>query len=827
MTTETPIAFDSETHRIGPGAVVPPMVCGSFAMRQNLPSKLAGGPAIVSVISSLYAACEPRCLEQLQHLLEPGNGVLLIGHNLAYDLAVAAKKFPSLVPAIFAKLARWECTDTMLREQLINLATHGKLEDMRLPDGSTTRISYTLEELVATHLGIDLSGVKKGADSWRLRFNELDGIPAAQYPREAYEYAREDAELTLQVYEVQEERLAALGHDLKQVDRFQTMAAFALLLITDQGMPIDPVEFHRLERMLAVELSDEKMAPLIAAGLLRPSVPALPYARQEKKARELVQEISGELAEDVDFHRLDPEMRQILEDCGVKFKAPEETSKNLKAIKSHVLRLTIQQRTGEVPESMDLDELMAQAEALQVDFKTTDTGQVCTDGEVVDALAPRDSVMKCLSDREALGKLVSTELPRMTWEGKPADVVHFCYRPLVETGRTSSYASKLYPSANGQNVDPRARPVYIPRPGFVLCSTDYASLELACVAQATYELFGESVHRDKINAGVDPHAYLGATLALDLSAEFRQWATEDFVDVDDADIRYRYFASWKPENHPRHKFYKAWRKLAKPVGLGLPGGLGPAKLVEIARKDPYNVDIVGMACKRYDDNPAEFDANRTVRYYAKKEHRMCPPDEQPGKGEVAFRWTPFLKGIWLAQRLRALWLKTYPEMPRYFEWIQSQKDEDNSIPAPTEDDPDREVEGLRYLSPLGMLRRACTFTSAANGFAMQTRAAEGFKQAIFDAARACRDPATGSILFVHGCRLVNEVHDELIFEVPEAYAHECAMAIRDLMVKAMTMVIRDVTVRAEPCLMRRWYKQAEPVYVAERLVPWEPKKLAA
>src|SRR5205814_1856294 len=112
-------------------------------------------------------------------LLEPGNGILVVGHNLAYDLAVTIRRFPELTPLVWEKLARWECSDTMLREMLINLATHGSLEDMRLPDGSTRRISYTLETLVADRLGVDLSAVKKGGDSWRLRYSELDGQPAA------------------------------------------------------------------------------------------------------------------------------------------------------------------------------------------------------------------------------------------------------------------------------------------------------------------------------------------------------------------------------------------------------------------------------------------------------------------------------------------------------------------------------------------------------------------------------------------------------------------------------------------------------------------------
>lgn len=113
------------------------------------------------------------------------------------------------------------------------------------------------------------------------------------------------------------------------------------------------------------------------------------------------------------------------------------------------------------------------------------------------------------------------------------------------------------------------------------------------------------------------------------------------------------------------------------------------------------------------------------------------------------------------------------------------------------------------------------FTDAANGF-FQALAADCAKDAGFYLAEACYTK-TGSPLF--GCRIVNFVHDEFIFEVPEdpARAHAAAMAANEIMEAAGRRWMPDVPPKSEPALMRRWYKGAEAVYENGLLRPWEPR----
>ena len=76
-------------------------------------------------------------------------------------------------------------------------------------------------------------------------------------------------------------------------------------------------------------------------------------------------------------------------------------------------------------------------------------------------------------------------------------------------------------------------------------------------------------------------------------------------------------------------------------------------------------------------------------------------------------------------------------------------------------------------------------------------------------------------------RVVACVHDELLVEVPEEHAHECARRIEELMIKGMSEYVPDIPIQAEPALMRRWRKGADPVVGADgRLICWEDRVLS-
>jgi hypothetical protein len=141
-------------------------------------------------------------------------------------------------------------------------------------------------------------------------------------------------------------------------------------------------------------------------------------------------------------------------------------------------------------------------------------------------------------------------------------VVHPRYGILVRSGRSC---------ASGPNVQqvPRKgglREVFIPSPGRLLLTADYSFIELRTLAAVCEDRYGRSTLADVIRKGVDPHCYTAALLlGMDL---------KDFMALEQADP----------------KRYKRLRQNAKALNFGIPGGLGPASLVQYA-KASYGVEM--------------------------------------------------------------------------------------------------------------------------------------------------------------------------------------------------------------------------------------------
>jgi DNA polymerase I-like protein with 3'-5' exonuclease and polymerase domains len=117
----------------------------------------------------------------------------------------------------------------------------------------------------------------------------------------------------------------------------------------------------------------------------------------------------------------------------------------------------------------------------------------------------------------------------------------------------------------------------------------------------------------------------------------------------------------------------------------------------------------------------------------------------------------------------------------------------------------------------GRKRGLCRYTVAANTY-FQGLAADASKLALWWVTRACYTDRNSPLF---GCRPVIFLHDEIIMEAPESYAHLAATELERVMVKAMQVFVPDVPCRATAALMRRWAKEAEPAYINGKLVPYE------
>lgn len=155
------------------------------------------------------------------------------------------------------------------------------------------------------------------------------------------------------------------------------------------------------------------------------------------------------------------------------------------------------------------------------------------------------------------------------------------------------------------------------------------------------------------------------------------------------------------------------------------------------------------------------------------------------------------------KRLKAAWLRKYPEIKKYFKVARNIVGGDGSL--------------MHIYS--GRKRGGLIFTNACNT-PFQGLAADMAKDAGFELAFECYVD-TSSILY--GCRIVNFIHDEFLLEVPEWKAHECALRVVAIMEAAGRKWAPSAPPAAEPALSRRWRKAADPVYRDGRLIPYEDR----
>lgn len=557
------LGLDCETFLIGPGAVAPKLVCTTLATVEPRKGKLLGNgdASLVPTLKKVWSNPD----------------ITIVGHALSYDASVIHESIDDqeLRDAVWDAYKAGRCQDTKIREKLLNLSETGVIDMMSLPDGSMSKVSYHLADLVKSYLGKDRSADKEGEDVWRLHYNLLDGLPASEYPDDAASYAIEDAEDAADVFLAQEKRVRSdHGPSSLRTAQFHTAVDFALRMMTVRGMQVDPESVIALKEHIESEISDEKMKPLIDGQILRASEPERPYASGAKN-----------------------------EDGTPKMKKAVPSSVNTKQLK-------------------DLVQLVALAKGYEL--RRTDTGEISTDAATIEDLAPHNPLLALYQHRQSYIKLATSFLPTLEQALANGGTIHPDYDVLKETGRTSSYGSKLYPSFNIQQQPKQVRPCFRARDGYYLCSIDYSAIELVSLAQKCFSLFGQSKLRDLINEGGDPHAYLGAQLALHFHEEFKLLCEREGM-IHDKDAVYETFKRCKKSKSEEvRKFYGHYRTFAKPTGLGYPGGLGAETFVS----------------------------------YAKATYGIVVTIEE-------------------AELMKKVWFETFPEMKLYFAWIDQQRDPEN------------------------------------------------------------------------------------------------------------------------------------------------------
>ncbi len=251
-----PVALDTETGPILPGLLAPPLTCVSMAQAED--SKLLGNHYWL-----------PWVTEALEN-----PDMLIIGANVAYDMTVLAAEAPKLLPLIFAKYNKGLVSDVQIREMLLDIQA-GEWRTKTDEDGNVSRTGYSLADLAKTRLGVTMD-----KDTWRMGYGKLRNVPVSEWPEGARQYAIGDAEITLKVWQHQQQNCPCpkfktslySGHynECNLWDEAsQVRAAFALHLMGCWGMRTDPEKV----RSFKSDLTDKKISfesVLSVAKLIRP-----------------------------------------------------------------------------------------------------------------------------------------------------------------------------------------------------------------------------------------------------------------------------------------------------------------------------------------------------------------------------------------------------------------------------------------------------------------------------------------------------------------------------------------------------------------------------
>lgn len=564
--SETVIGFDTETDIISPSNKTPQLVCLT----------LAGGPdsaAVAAHLRSLESARVWRTGKGWEALVGADcaleaylvcreEGATLVAHNMPFDVGVLANHVqdirdtetvnPFLADAI-ADVEAGRLRDTRVAEQLICIATDNFQFDKRC--GRPFKNTFSLAQAVKVYQGIDLSedktkladlqkkGVSRDQWPWRYRYIDLLDKPVHLWPRDARDYAVMDAQYAREVYLAQRGRnLKVDGHPVvldgvvtNEIP--QTAAALALHFMACEGVPVsaDTVDLFEQDIDALVAQYDEACRALGVVRINRCKT-------------------CGDNGGGTGYVGTFPNLR-VCPHCGGKDHETcmaEGVYKNRKAQagigKLYTKRLVEIVRWGYHGDPPMTERPKNQSPAAYKKWAPS----VKTDEETLLAIN-HPMVQQYVTGKKAT-KWRGTYLPPL--QEALADGGRVCpgFNVLVRSGRTSSFAPNLQnPPRRG-----RFRECFVPPEDWVMSSVDYATLELAALAQSCLTFFGESRMAELINQGVDLHAWFGSKL--------KGISPELFLER---------LGAGDPE-------CKALRQLAKVPNFGLPGGLGPKGLVKYA-----------------------------------------------------------------------------------------------------------------------------------------------------------------------------------------------------------------------------------------------------
>ncbi len=511
------VAFDTETCLIRPAQLAPPLVCVTWQEPGETPG------------IEHHSTVEPRLRAWLE---DPG--VLLVGHNVAFDLAVLAERFPALRDLIFAAYDANRVTDTMIRQWLLDTAK-GIYRGAVSAKGKRIVRTYDLARTAK-----DCAGIELQKDEWRLMYGSFIDTPLTGWRARALELQADAlprlAELEARTPAVPKEKLKAHAKaiaDLRSMIESPPEQCLAYPLMD----AVATFAVYQAQEVHAEYLADQYRQSFAYFVLYLSS--AWGMRTDPERVHALEAAIEAELAE----------VDDDLKDLGL---VREDGTRDTKIAKALMISVCAEERLTLIRTDTHFKD---DAKCTAADGSSLPPGDdaciehVCLDADACDRTG--HPTLVDYAQRTTLGKQVSNDIPAML--GGVLYPIHTRYG-FASTGRTTSSR----PNIQNQSKREGFREVYIPRPGHVFIQADFPSLEAYAHAQCCVSWLGKSKLADALNAGLDPHLWVAAII-LQKSYE------------------------WCEENKHLPEVKKA-RQLAKPANFGFPGGMGPSKFVVATRK---------------------------------------------------------------------------------------------------------------------------------------------------------------------------------------------------------------------------------------------------
>jgi DNA polymerase-1 len=525
-------AADTETFLISPGCQAPPLVALGFAVDDS--------------DTEIVHARDPACKRIIAHSLERDTWTF---HNLAFDAAVICAAFPDLTELVFAAYDSDRMVCTIAQQKLLDIAS-GRFKSI-----SHSRGAYALDG-VARRLHVDIELDKE--DPWRLKYGTLYGVDIKDWPADALAYLRLDVRAQRLVHREQLARSANKGYPLTDVFR-QSRKAWWVHLMSCRGMRVDPERIDQYIADVRESLVEDRETCLDRGLVLWDGKK---FVKKKKPAQEHMVRVCQE-TEEPDLPITETGEKVLREELGLNKNQPIPIGATWALWEKH-------------HDYVKLDE---------------DSCQLFGD-ELLESYQRYGTSTTQIARAERLRLASSRGLPiQSRFQSLGADTGRTtCSQGDGKPGTApSALGFQLQNPAKDKKVKRRdgttimrkgTRELFIPRPGYYFCSTDYGSMELCGWAFVCLKKVGVSKLAEVLNAGRDPHTELAATLAR--------------ISVEEAYARNK-------EDHPKHKEFKGqFRQAAKVANFGFPGGMGWKKMVLAARKQ-YGVILTPEGSKALRD----------------------------------------------------------------------------------------------------------------------------------------------------------------------------------------------------------------------------------